>query len=508
MKKIRIVPLSGYAAFKEIILSLEYSLKKLGFDVEQIFDLTIDKNAINILFAGHHTCLTVLKNANIPLENIIVYNLEQVGVDVPWMTAQYFELMKYTHVWEYSESNFQQLKQAGIHNIVKLPIGYTPNLEIIPKIDSTQQDIDVFFYGSLSQRRLDLLQKLKETGLNIVSPLDYPQGIIVGKERDDLIARSKVLLNMHFYDNAHIFEIVRISYLLANAKAVVSELGQKTEIEEDIKHGIIHGSLENLPNLCLDLVHNIDKRKKLEQTGYDIIRVRDYTQSVQKSMEAYLASTHKNYATVSILNEANQENNIALPKRINIGCGLDWHYDMTNLDKQSKYQPDLCLDLNEEIDFTQTFDTWRFGAHTNLMHYFTHIEAQHIFECADNMRNMLTNCLNMLAEGGSLRIKVVYDLSDLAWSNPEYKRHFNQSSFLYYMNPNHLFNLGWYDYTFNFSHCLISLSTYGEQQYHKHQQNIEEIKRMPRVIDYLTFDCIKRATTINEKLLFTMRKSL
>ncbi len=495
MKKIRIVTLSGYAAFKEVILSLEYSLKELGFDVEQIFDLSIDKAAINIIFAGHHTCLTALKNGDIPLQNVIIYNLEQVGIDVPWMTSQYFELMKYTHVWEYSESNYQQLKQAGITNIVKLPIGYTHNLEVIPKINSTEQDIDVFFYGSLSQRRRNLLAKLKETGLNVVSTLDYPQGII-GEERDNLIARSKIILNMHYYDNAHIFEIVRISYLLSNSKAVVSELGEHTEIDEDIKHAIVHGKLQDLPSLCVDLVQNTEKREALQKKGYDIIAARDYTQLVQKSMEAYFESTNTSLPIIT------------LPKKINIGCGLDWRYNMVNLDKEAKYHPDLCLDLNMEINFKQTFDMWRFGAHTNLHGYFTDIEAQHIFECADNVRNMLTNCLNLLEEGGTLRIKVVYDLSELAWSNPEYKRHFNQASFLYYADPRHLFDLGWHDYTFDCASYFISLSAYGQQQYDIHQQSIDSIKHMPRAIDYLTFDLIKRKTTDGEKYLFKLRKSI
>ena len=38
--------------------------------------------------------------------------------------------------------------------------------------------------------------------------------------RDDLIARAKVVLNINKHQ-AKIFEIVRVSYLMANAKAVV-----------------------------------------------------------------------------------------------------------------------------------------------------------------------------------------------------------------------------------------------------------------------------------------------
>ena len=55
-----------------------------------------------------------------------------------------------------------------------------------------------------------------------------------GAERDALIARARLVLNLHFYPTA-IFELVRVSYLLANGKAVVAECGPETEIDADIR---------------------------------------------------------------------------------------------------------------------------------------------------------------------------------------------------------------------------------------------------------------------------------
>jgi hypothetical protein len=59
------------------------------------------------------------------------------------------------------------------------------------------------------------------------------------EERDRLIARAKVVLNMHYYD-ARVFEIVRVSYLLSNEKAVVAECGATTTIEPDIRDAVRH----------------------------------------------------------------------------------------------------------------------------------------------------------------------------------------------------------------------------------------------------------------------------
>jgi hypothetical protein len=43
-----------------------------------------------------------------------------------------------------------------------------------------------------------------------------------GPARDELIARAKVVLNLHYYEAA-IFEQVRVSYLLNNEALVISE---------------------------------------------------------------------------------------------------------------------------------------------------------------------------------------------------------------------------------------------------------------------------------------------
>ena len=52
---------------------------------------------------------------------------------------------------------------------------------------------------------------------------------VYGRERDKLIARSKIVLNMHHY-SSQIFEIVRVFYLLTNRKAVVAECNARDAI--------------------------------------------------------------------------------------------------------------------------------------------------------------------------------------------------------------------------------------------------------------------------------------
>ncbi len=486
MKKILITALDGYAAFQEVILSTQYALQHLGFVVEISTNGKLYKDAINIVFAGHHTSVAKILNLGIDLQNIIIYNLEQVGRDVPWMNAKYFELMRHTHVWEYSEFNFKKLSIYGMQNMHLVPIGYTPNLEVIEQLE--QEDIDVFFFGSISLRRIQVLDAMRAAGINIVTT-EHRQ--YIDKERNDLIARSKIILNVHFYDQASIFEVVRASFLLANKKAIVSELGINTAIETDIKQAIYHGSIEQLPSLCLDLLANPQKRQDLATNGYNIIKQRDSIKYIQSGMEFYLSNTHKIFHL--------GENKLPIPKTMNLGCGTDWKYEMFNIDNNPVHKPDLMFDINNKFMPDSTIDSWRFGKNIQMSNYFDKIQVKNVFECLNNISTAMTNCLLWLVEGGILEIKVVHSLSQYISSDPNFKRYFNENSFSYFMNMNNLIELGWYEYTFDILEFNISLSDFGLQKLDENGQIFDRIKHIPHAVDFLTFTLRKRKLTDNEK---------
>ena len=63
-------------------------------------------------------------------------------------------------------------------------------------------------YGRPNKRRLDIIKKLNELGFNSIFLENT-----YGNKRDNIISKSKIILNIHYYE-ASIFEIVRISYLL------------------------------------------------------------------------------------------------------------------------------------------------------------------------------------------------------------------------------------------------------------------------------------------------------
>jgi hypothetical protein len=242
--------------FHDVAESTRFGFYELGFDVCVNSGLIISDRQ-NIIFGGH----MISDFSQIPLGSVIV-NFEQLGSDSILIREEYINSMRAHQVWDYSVRNIEWLAARGV--VAKLlRLGYSPYLTRIHNLD--RQDIDVLFYGALNERRVHILQSLQKKGLSVVA---ISSGM-TGSELDEYISRSKVVLNLHYY-STHIFEIVRVSYLLCNRKAVVAEVGISTEIEPEIKNAVLAVPYEQLINACCDLVGDEEKRRAVETRGWDI----------------------------------------------------------------------------------------------------------------------------------------------------------------------------------------------------------------------------------------------
>lgn len=190
--------------------------------------------------------------------NSIIYNLEVVG---DHLMIPYLDHMRNATVWDYSLQNIERLKEYGIE-AKHCPIGYHPCLEKIQ--DNPSKDIDVLFYGSVNQRREKIYRDLAEAGVKVQWAFNF-----YGKERDDLIARSRIVLNMHYYEDAP-FEIVRCSYLFSNKIPVVSEMGSDWTSEYPFMGGVYFSPYDDLVGNCIKMIRSQDMRDGFAEKGYDL----------------------------------------------------------------------------------------------------------------------------------------------------------------------------------------------------------------------------------------------
>lgn len=165
-------------------------------------------------------------------------------------------------VWDYSQENIAFLQNLGIH-AKHLPLGYHPDLELIPT--SHEQDVDVLFFGSISERREALLRRVTETTKLNVKALAG----VYGRERDTWIARSKVVLNVHQFGPGAPLEATRVSYLLNNRRFVLSETPAANPYPGiDLKFG----EYEQLIELCQHYVKHGEEVVEIAEASYQRFR--------------------------------------------------------------------------------------------------------------------------------------------------------------------------------------------------------------------------------------------
>ena len=215
MDKYRICIISppGYKhthCFLELALLLKSSFDSLQISCDtSVNELSPDR--VNILLGGN-----LIQNFP-PLRSFryIPYQLEQL-CNNPNLRGEYIDeyLANAAEVWDYSQENITFLYNRGIHSRY-VPVGYHQALELIPQ--NVTKEYDVLFYGSIGPRRSEILKKLEKEGVKVKTVFG-----IYGPERDQIIARSRIVLNIHFY-SAKIFEAVRVSYLLNNRCFTLSE---------------------------------------------------------------------------------------------------------------------------------------------------------------------------------------------------------------------------------------------------------------------------------------------
>jgi hypothetical protein len=266
---------AGYAhagAFAEISAAYHHALIELGHVSVQTVN-TLVPGARHIVFGAN-----LLGAADaLPPDSIIV-NLEQLAGN-PYLPDAYRELLRRHTVWEYSATNMLTLVALGCPAPRHVPIGYVPQLSRIAALAPERQDIDVLFYGSLNARRNAVLEGIAARGLSVKTLFG-----VYGDERDAWIARSRIVLNMHFHDS-RILEAVRISYLLANGVFVVSERGSDAAEAARFEGGVAFAAFDRLVETCALHAADNGARRRIAARGRELIQHQPQTAWLKRALD-------------------------------------------------------------------------------------------------------------------------------------------------------------------------------------------------------------------------------
>ena len=490
------------AAFREVAELMGHGLKELGHAVRFAPNPVGAPDELPIVFGAN----LLSPESRLP-DLAIIFNLEQVDPQSPWIRPEYLNLLRRHRVWDYSCTNLQRLQESGVERIQWIPIGHSLAMERIPL---TTPDIDVLFYGSMNPRRQRVIEELRQRGLQVTSVFG-----VYGAARDQLIARAKIVVNIHFYESK-IFELVRISDLLSNGRCVVSESGNDP-IEQDFRDVVCFASYEALVDRCHELVRDEQSRNRVARRALDFMRSRPQSQFLSEAiafLEAptELANREKNTMTGGLapINFSGAVSPSAKggrlwPDRLNVGSGKDFRADFLNLDILPEWGPDIQYDLNQPPPAEGlSIQTRRFGAIKLETGCLALILCQDILEHVPQLTVAMTTFLHWLKVDGVLQIQVPYDLSYGAWQDPTHVRAFNEKSWLYYTDW--YWYLGWGTWRFHQTSLKFLLSPLGQSLA---EQGLDHptLIRTPRAVDAMQVELVKRPLTEVEKSEFHRRRS-
>ena len=237
----------GFArCFEEVAQLLAASFADLGFS-PTVAENRLQAGCTNILL-GYHLVEDPSRLAGL---DYVVFQLEQLSASPERFDERIATVLSGARrIWDFSGKNIAFLERRGIP-ADWLPLGHHPSLERLCPAGSRDEDIDVLFYGVLTNRRGKVLLELEAMGLKVEALFG-----VYGQERDAYIERSKIVLNCHAYP-PRILEAVRLAYLAGNGRFVVSEEAGENPYTD---LGMVFTRYEALAETCRFFVDNPDVR--------------------------------------------------------------------------------------------------------------------------------------------------------------------------------------------------------------------------------------------------------
>ena len=410
-------------------LYLQHQLQRMGVPV------TIAKNrlmhdAVNVIFGAHLGFDPELRRRYC----CFFVNLEQLGRTGASLPAPYLALLRSSAVVDYDAANVCHYARdpADVPLIAFHDAPYLRPDGVVP-LPLEERPIDVLFFGSMNDRRRQVLGALEAAGVN-VARFQTP---VYGPERDDVIRQSKLVLNLHYYEASR-FEQVRAFQVLSLGTPMLCERNVTTNPAPEFENAVFWRSPERIVDFFASEFGT--------PAFYDAARRQLAAFQTTDPVDAYAEMV----AFASGLWQDHAQRRGAgpwRPSRINIGSGKDYKLGWLNLDVLAKAQPDALLDLGRALELPLEFDSRFVGPVLLAPESVDALYANNVLEHVPDLVTFMTQALALLKTGGEFHIEVPYEHAPGAWQDPTHVRAMNEKSWLYYTDW--FWYLGWVEHRFH-----------------------------------------------------------
>jgi hypothetical protein len=248
---------------ESIAIFMSKIINKNGYECKIIYELQVS-DCINS--TENDIYIIIFNNSNHGLlpKKFIVYQLEQ-------LTSKYFnknkinELEKSNKIWEYCLYNYNNYSQIDKEKILFQPLPFIRNQSSIENYDL---EYDIFFYGTINKRRFLIMNYLS-------SKYKVKIGFgCIGEEKHNYIKKSKIILNLHYYDNASL-ETCRLNEIFQYKKIIISEKPADYDIDG-------YNLYKNLVFFIDEINLDLSNIKILEDTIDELLDENRYKQEIER----------------------------------------------------------------------------------------------------------------------------------------------------------------------------------------------------------------------------------
>lgn len=212
----------------EIICFSKYFVENaeyLSIDTGIPITFKLEPNSEYIIFSAHDAAKDLLEFQLRHKTKYIIYQSENIE-SVFFKDKYYIELLKHNKVLNYSAyTALKMMELYGIHTA-----GYF-NFNYKRMYSSKPRDIDILFFGTMTQKRYDILKEIQNRFPKI--KLEVVTNIF-GDELTQLLLRSEYVLNISAYDNA-VLETHRINKSISCGCKVISNYSADEKMDKKYK---------------------------------------------------------------------------------------------------------------------------------------------------------------------------------------------------------------------------------------------------------------------------------
>lgn len=212
----------------------------------------------NIIFIIQVGILKKLKKKYKLFQNkkLIIYNTEPLELESnKYIIDILFKFKLKSIILDYSYKNYLHLKNINI-NATFFPFGY---YHYFSSYEKKEKEIDFLFFGNLTERRNNILNKLKDLKYNVVAV----SNIFDKKHKSELINKSKICLDI-FRTDDNSNNMHRLMELIGNKAFIISEKGSDIVMNLNLNNIVILSEYKNFVDTCVKFINDYDENNFLK----------------------------------------------------------------------------------------------------------------------------------------------------------------------------------------------------------------------------------------------------